>query len=501
MEQQRVGIIGGGISGLSAGIYAALNGMEVHIFERSSKAGGVCQSWDRNGYSVNGSIHWLMGSGPGSDYYEIWKELGVIEGSSFHVHDRFFTYQADDGKEYTLYTDVDRMQECLLNISPEDSGPILELCESIRMLARHDIPAPHGSTWKQFGHMAKMALLDFPVIREMIRWAPVSLGEYAARFNHPRLRELFSNLWNPEMTMIFLAMQMTYAHMGSASYPLGGSGPFIEKMLRRFLDLGGHFHTNNKVVGITRHEDRCTGILLENHQVFPADYVVSAMDGMTALQQIVVDEKITAPVLEQFKSLKPFPGILYFSAGFNYSFPEVNPAISGTLIKLKLPVDIGYTRHTMGSFQIYNFDPTLAAPGHTLVTGIFETDYGYWEELYRKGGEAYRNERNRIVNELVKNLSGHFPDLKGKLEFADAATPMTYVNETGNYHGSYEGWLPTPAAIQVRIPYQLNGLERFYLCGHWVHPGGGMPPAAFSGRNVVELICGDAGLDFISQAS
>lgn len=501
MEAPRVGIIGGGISGLSAGIYACMNGMNTHIFEKSSKPGGVCQSWDRNGYSVNGSIHWLMGSGPGSDYYQIWNELGVIEGSSFHVHDRFFTYKADDGKEYSLFTNVDRLQESLLNISPEDSKSILELCDGIRTLAGHDIPAPHGNSWKQFGHMAKMALLDFPVIREMIHWAPITLGEFAQRFHHPHLRELFAHLWNSEMSMIFLVMQMSYAHNGSASYPLGGSGAFIDKMYQRFLALGGHFHPESTVVGITRHEDLCTGLILDNRQVFAADYVVSAMDGMTALKKLVVDEKVIRPILNKFDQLRPFPGIIYFSAGFNYPFHEVNAAISGTLLKLKKPIDIGYTRHTMGSFQVYNFDPTLAAPGHTLVTAIFETDFSFWENLYHRGIEFYRQERKRVVEEIVENLMMQFPKLKGKLEFSDAATPMTYLTETGNYHGSYEGWLPTPEALRVQIPYRLEGLERFYLCGHWVHPGGGMPPAAFSGRNVIELICDEADLDFISFSS
>lgn len=27
------------------------------------------------------------------------------------------------------------------------------------------------------------------------------------------------------------------------------------------------------------------------------------------------------------------------------------------------------------------------------------------------------------------------------------------------------------------------------MAGHWVTPGGGMPPAAYSGRDVIQLIC------------
>jgi phytoene dehydrogenase-like protein len=35
----------------------------------------------------------------------------------------------------------------------------------------------------------------------------------------------------------------------------------------------------------------------------------------------------------------------------------------------------------------------------------------------------------------------------------------------------------------------LPGLDRFYMAGQWVEPGGGIPSAAFSARNVIQIIC------------
>ncbi|MBR6279480.1 MAG: NAD(P)/FAD-dependent oxidoreductase, partial [Bacteroidales bacterium] len=42
-------IIGGGISGLCAGIYAQLSGLQSEIFEGHSVVGGQCTSWTRKG--------------------------------------------------------------------------------------------------------------------------------------------------------------------------------------------------------------------------------------------------------------------------------------------------------------------------------------------------------------------------------------------------------------------------------------------------------------------
>ena len=45
----RVAIVGAGISGLSAGCYARMNGYEVEIHESHSLPGGLCTSWKRSG--------------------------------------------------------------------------------------------------------------------------------------------------------------------------------------------------------------------------------------------------------------------------------------------------------------------------------------------------------------------------------------------------------------------------------------------------------------------
>ena len=55
-------VIGGGISGLSAGIYAQKCGFDTTIVESHSIAGGNCTSWKRKGYLFKGGMHWLSGS-------------------------------------------------------------------------------------------------------------------------------------------------------------------------------------------------------------------------------------------------------------------------------------------------------------------------------------------------------------------------------------------------------------------------------------------------------
>ena len=134
-DSKKISIIGGGVAGLAAGIYGRINGFEVTIFEMGKKTGGVCTSWEKAGYQVNGSIHWLVGSAPGIDFYEMWKELGILENLEFHYHDSFIEFKNIEGVDVHFYTDPNKLQQQLLSISPADARLIEDLIHNIKFLS------------------------------------------------------------------------------------------------------------------------------------------------------------------------------------------------------------------------------------------------------------------------------------------------------------------------------------------------------------------------------
>jgi phytoene dehydrogenase-like protein len=120
--------------------------------------------------------------------------------------------------------------------------------------------------------------------------------------------------------------------------------------------------------------------------------------------------------------------------------------------------------------------------------------------------ERYEAEKKRVALTVIKQLEKRFPGFEGQVEVADVATPLTYERYTGNWQGSMEGWLITPETMDMmmgskRMKKTLPGVENFYMIGQWVEPGGGLPPAAMSGRNVMQLICRRDGRPFVAQAT
>ena len=59
---KKIVIIGGGIAGLCAAVYARKCGYQVEVLEMHDMAGGLAMSWRRGAYTFETCLHWLFGS-------------------------------------------------------------------------------------------------------------------------------------------------------------------------------------------------------------------------------------------------------------------------------------------------------------------------------------------------------------------------------------------------------------------------------------------------------
>jgi phytoene dehydrogenase-like protein len=142
-------------------------------------------------------------------------------------------------------------------------------------------------------------------------------------------------------------------------------------------------------------------------------------------------------------------------------------------------------------------DPAIAPPGKAVLTLLIETDYASWEKIPYQT-DAYRQEKERIGNQVIDAMQEFFPKIRDSLEVIDVATPHTFVRYTGNWRGSYQGWLFTGTTMTLSIPQTLPGLRSFSMAGHWTSPGGGLPGAAVSARKAVQLACRAEGRRFVT---
>jgi phytoene dehydrogenase-like protein len=498
MENNSVIIIGAGFAGLAAGIYAQMNGYRTRIFEMHDSPGGLCTAWKRRGFTVDGCIHWLVGSSPQSGFHRYWQEVGIAQDREFIDMDEFLRYESADGRTLVLYTDVDRLEEHLLDFSPQDAVPIKDFVQGIRMLLDFDQPTEADPPLRRLQKGLKFLLLMATKGRQMRKWMDTTCEDFAARFTDPVLRDAMHDLWLPEFSMFFMLFNFAFMHNRNAGYPIGGSMPMSLALAERYTDLGGVIHYDQRVDQILVQDDRAVGIRLADGGEHRARYVISAADGHTTIFKMLDGKYVDEEIVERYEKWTPFPPLLYVGVGVNRSFSDEPHMVSGTSFPLRRLTEFGDAVHDRIHVHIYNHDPTLAPPGKTSLVVMVHSSYEYWKDLAQDRA-AYDEKKDQVARTVVEMLDQRFPGLSQQVEMVDVATPLTFERYTGNWKGSYEGWLLTPqnaSAVMNPVPQTLPGLDDFYMCGQWVEPGGGLPPSITSGRRLVKALCKQDGKKF-----
>jgi phytoene dehydrogenase-like protein len=487
MENKSIIIIGAGMAGLSAGCYGRMSGYNTRIFEMLNIPGGLCTSWQRKGYTIDGCLHWVLGSAPESGFYKIWEELGAIQKPHIIDHEEFMRVESTDGKTFILYTDIHRLEQQMLEIAPEDKDTIKEFIKGLRAYTRFEFPVDKAP--ELFGpiDVLKFLIKMFPFMLSLRKWNLISIQDFAARFKNPLLREAFIS-WLPEFPMSFVLMILAWMHKKVAGYPVGSSLEFSRSIEKRYREFGGEVHYNSRVNRIIVENDRAVGVRLEDGSEYKADYIISAADGYTTIFKMLESRYTDKKIKSYYDNLPIFPPLVHVALGVNRSFDEIPHMVFGINFPLDQPITIAGKGWRRISANFYNFDSTLAPAGKTVVKVMFMSDYAYWKSLH-EDINRYNAEKERIADQVGAALDRRFPGLASQVEMRDVATPVTFHRYTGNWQGTFEGWMITPKTFNLRMSKILPGLDKFYMIGQWVEPGGGVPLAAFSGRNVIQILC------------
>ena len=488
-------IIGAGLTGLSAGCYGRMNGYNTTIFEMHGISGGVATAWKRNGYTIDGAMNWLMGTNPGSDYYKIWEELGAAPGWKIYNHEINRIVENREGNAFTVYCNADRFEEYMLELAPEDAATIKQLMKMLRSIK---INFPIGKPDRLnniFDMLAMMKMFSF--FNLVRKWSKVTVKEYAQRFKNPFIREMIIQSFGEALTMVMPLMQLAMQHQKIAGYVIGGALALVAPIEARYRNLGGKMDHKARVEKILVENDRAVGVKLANGTEHRADWIISTADGRTTIFDMLGGKYIDDALKSRYDNPKLFAPLIYVALGVNRSFDDVPPSIIGTTYPLDKPIIIAGKEERKLEVRVYNFDPTLAPPGKSVVVVAYATEYDYWKKL-RENREAYRVEKERVCDAVIAGLEQRFPGITGQIEMRDVATPITWERYTGNWQGAYEGWQFDQNNFMTNIKKTLPGLDCFYMAGQWVNPGGGMPTAVLSGNHTIQLICHEDGKKFIT---
>lgn len=487
--KKKILIVGGGLAGLSAGIYAQKCGFESEIYEKHSLPGGQCTGWYREGCFIDGCLDWLTGSSPNCDFYQIWKQLGAL-GDDIKVlqmpHFGVFCY---DGVAVTLWQNLERTRQELLQLSPEDTALInrfIDDCLSVQ-------------TMQQPCHMP----MDMLPLQELMKLGKSMAGagsvmkaagrftcrEYAQQYRNPVLRRVFSDCMPEGYSFYSFIFSYGIFCSGNGGLPEGGSLAFSRRIAQRYQQMGGVLHTGAGVTEICISGKRADGLRLENGSVVTGDYVICACDVHHVFATLLHGKYRDAEFERRFAA----PDIYSLPTCAMAAF-KIDADISELPHKIYFgtePLTIGKTTFTALGMKHFCYEPSFAPAGCSVALVTMcqrDADYAAWEALAQDEG-AYRAEKQRIAREVIRRITAQFPQLSGKISCIDVASPLTYTRYTNAYHGAWMSFMMTPKAKMMMHKGLIKGLDNVLLAGMWLQPPGGTPVAAVTGKFAVQRIC------------
>ncbi|MDR1102920.1 MAG: FAD-dependent oxidoreductase [Tannerella sp.] len=494
-EKKKIAIIGGGISGLSAGVYACLYGFEAELYESHHSVGGECTAWHRRGRDIDGCIHWMTGTKPGTPWRGLWETCGALSAETGIVnHEHINSCMDAQGRIHHLYSDIGKMEDGLLRISPDDGKAIKQLIRRVKIFQKVQLPVekPVLSIREKLQFFSRHVF----ILGDLLAGMKISVADYVKRFRSPVIRQLLLGVAIDRRHVNTLFLAIACRANGDGGWPLGGSLRMARRMQQRFETLGGKVFLNSRVEQIVIEQGRATGIRLQGEtSVRPFDFIVPALD-MHALLYQLLQGKYSFPYYEKrFASIEKYPLISAMQIAFSVETDLRHRPHSLTL-KPSLPLIAGGDEIAHVHVRHFACDPAFSTEESTLAV-IWFVNFAYdrWSALREKSEEEYQSEKKRIGDRMLAELQRAYPETQGKAEVIDIATPLAYHKFCNAYKGAYMSFLSRPGTMPESHRGVIDGISNLFLAGQWVFPDGGLPLALLSGKFAIQRLAGHLGME------
>ena len=466
-----VGIIGGGVSGLSAGGLLSRQGVRVKLFEANDKLGGCCATTNIGGYTFNDGAVYLGFPGILDHVFERLglNRLSILPLRKITAHQSTLpegtVVSIGDKLRVTVKKKVGEVDAIRLQKELEETfakwEPVLRIFE-------HDI----------FTHPFPLSLLIPKMWPHLHKFHGTVASEINRLFSDKAVRAAMAGaLWYtgtpPQKTPILLILGLIAILSEGYYLPEGGMGEIPEALSQPLRNNGGEIFLNSKIHKILVKNKHVYGLEIEGQGLVEVDAVISAVNGMATFSSLLNPEDLprgmsrkvqNAPLSRKALSIQL--GLSNVIEGCSHS-NSIFPMMNGQS-KFLTPEE-GEVKWFVYFVPTVTM-PELASRGGSIIE-IFpaikqDLPADDWDE--QKTGKA--------VESTLQALSRlHNIDIAVKR----VLSPKDFQDRLHLYKGAVYGLSPA-ADLRAQFPHasQIPGL---YQAGQTTYPGFGVGFAAMSG--------------------
>jgi len=432
-------IIGGGLSGLAAGIRAARFGQKILVLEQHSLPGGLNSYYFRHGHLLETGLHAMTNFAPVGDkrapLNRLFRQL-KLSRKRFVTREQFGSEVIFPDHSLRFSNDLSLLTQ---EIGREFPGSVNAFLRIVRQVEEYDPFAP--APWKS-ARAFLSAQLNNPLLENMLllplmvygnaEEQDMDLGQFAIMF-----RALFlEGFFRPEKTI----------------------REFLDLLLDQFREFGGEIRFKAEVAEIVHDQNRVQGVRLGNGEVLTADAVLStvglpgtatlvdwALDQQQYTGQMSFMETISLLPQSQRSSLSKDRTILFYSRHNDWHYVRPAGLIDSSWGVICFPEN----------FQSIEVEETF----QLRVTNA--ANYDRWQQLDR---DAYQEAKERCYRDSTQAVGEIVGNYDKDVVYQDSFTPWTIERFTGKEAGAVYG---SPIKIKDgRTPWDnlfIAGTDQGYL--------------------------------------
>jgi phytoene dehydrogenase-like protein len=477
-------VIGSGIGGLAAAAALATQGRRVLLLERHCQAGGLTQTFERDGFRFNVGVHYLGGFGPGSLNRRLFDLLG---GGRIELAPIAGTYDRIRFPDFEIAFSPPRetLVQTLKAAFPDESAGIDRYFDAVEHAVRalvaafvtHSAPSLVAKTmqWLRGAEIERwVGRTTWDVVCECVR--------------DPRLRAVLCAQWGdygsrPQDSSFAMHATVAQHYFDGAWYPAGGSASLAREMGTTIAAAGGAIRTGAEVVAIRTHEQRVTGVTLAGGEMLDARCVISDA-GIRNTLRLLPSPDIDYGWASDALALEPSVGHVGLYLGLEGDIAALGADTANEWIYESWDVNALWRdpfEQPRAPALFVSF-PSLRDPAHDpgprqrhTAEVVALVDWGVfaqWDRSLEPGGmkagtsaaarsDSYLAFKALLEQNLLAQFAQHFPDIAARVVHHGASTPISVATYVGSEHGAIYGLETTPRrflsnALRPRTP--IGGL-------------------------------------------